>query len=324
MADRQLADLVDHDGAVESGVRGDPEQRCRQRVGEHIDAHRLVTRDRVTKRLQRRPGLHQSTAATGDDAFLNRGLGCRHGVVDTKLALFECGLGGRTHLDDRDAAGQLGHPLLELFPIPLGVGGLDLALQLPDPVDDRVVAAATVDDHGVVLAHHDAAGGAEHLKSGLTQQQADVGVDHLTTGHDGQVLQERLAAVAEEGSLDRHGLEGLANRVDYQSRKRLTLNVFGHNQQRLTGLGHLFQDGQQVRQGADLVAVQEDIGVLEDGFLGVEVIDEVRRDEPLVEADPLADLQLRLHGGRLDDADDAVTADLGHRFADQFTDHLVA
>ena len=63
---------------------------------------------------------------------------------------------------------------------------------------------------------------------------------------------------------------------------------------------------------------------LEDGFLGVEVVDEIRRDEALVEADALADVEFGVHRGGLHDADDAVAADLGHRLAHEFTDLLVA
>ena len=44
---------------------------------------------------------------------------------------------------------------------------------------DGVLGAAAVDDHGAVLADHDAPGGAEHVQADLAQQQTDVGVDDL-------------------------------------------------------------------------------------------------------------------------------------------------
>ena len=142
------------------------------------------------------------------------------------------------------------------------------------------------------LFDHDAPGRAEHVEADLAQQQPDVGVDDLAAGHDREVVEERLAAVTEERRLDRDGLERLADRVDHQRRKRFALNVFGDDQQRLAGLGDLLQQRQQVGQRADLLAVQQHQRVFEHRFLGVEVGDEVRRDEALVEADALGDLEL--------------------------------
>ena len=52
----------------------------------------------------------------------------------------------------------------------------------------------------------------------------------------GQVLHERLAAVAEERRLDRDDGERLADRVDHQGGQGLALDVLGDDQQRLLGL----------------------------------------------------------------------------------------
>ena len=79
-------------------------------------------------------------AATGDDALLDGRLGCRHRVLDGFLALLQVGLGGRADLDDRDAAGQLGQPLLELLAVPVGVRRLDLGAQLRLAALDGVLA----------------------------------------------------------------------------------------------------------------------------------------------------------------------------------------
>ena len=64
------------------------------------------------------------------------------------LRFLSVGLGGRADLDDGDAAGQLGQPLLELLAIPVGVGGLDLGAQLLDAAGDGFRVAAAVDDDG--------------------------------------------------------------------------------------------------------------------------------------------------------------------------------
>ena len=166
----------------------------------------LVAREGLTQLRQRRTGPHQRGAATGDDALLDRGLGRRDRVLDALLALLERRLGGGADLDHGDATGQLGQPLLELLAVPVGIGRLDLRPQLGLACLDGLLRAAAVDDDRVVLADHDASRRTQHVEADLTQQQTDVGVDHLAAGHHRQILEERLAAITEERRLDRDGL----------------------------------------------------------------------------------------------------------------------
>ena len=88
----------------------------------------------------------QGHATAGDDALFDRGLGRRDGVLDAVLLLLELDLGGRADLDDGDAAGQLGQALLELLPVVVGVGVLDLGLDLVDPALDVGLGAGALDD----------------------------------------------------------------------------------------------------------------------------------------------------------------------------------
>ena len=85
-----------------------------------------------------RRGVDEGGAATGDDALLDRRAGRRDGVLDAVLLLLELDLGVRADLDDADAAGELGEALLELLAVPVGVGALDLGLDLGDPAGDLV------------------------------------------------------------------------------------------------------------------------------------------------------------------------------------------
>ena len=55
----------------------------------------------------------------------------------------------------------------------------------------------------VVLGDDDAAGRAEHLEADLVELVAQLGGDQLGAGEDRDVLQHRLAPVAEAGRLDR-------------------------------------------------------------------------------------------------------------------------
>ena len=81
--------------------------------------------------------VQQRHAAAGHDALLDGRLGRLHGVLDAVLLLLELDLGGRADLDHRDAAGQLGQPLLQLLAVVVGVGLLDLGLDLVDAALDR-------------------------------------------------------------------------------------------------------------------------------------------------------------------------------------------
>ena len=120
------------------------------------------------------------------------------------------------------------------------------ALDLADPAVDLVVVAAAVDDRGVVLGDDDAAGRAEHLEADLVELEADLLGDDLAAGEDGDVLEHRLAAVAEAGRLDGDDVERAADLVDDQRRQRLAVDVLGDDEQRLAGLDDLLQQRQQV------------------------------------------------------------------------------
>ena len=113
--------------------------------------------------------MHQCRATAGDDALGDRCLGGGDGVLDAVLAFLGLGLGGGTDLDDGDAAGQLGQPLLQLLAIPVRVGLVDLGLDLCDAVCDGRLGPATVDDGGAVLGHRDPTHRTQHLEADVLQ-----------------------------------------------------------------------------------------------------------------------------------------------------------
>ncbi len=90
----------------------------------------------VVDLLDGRDHAEQGGAAAGDDAFVGRGAGGVEGVLDAGLGLLHLGLGRRADADDRDAAGDLRQPLLELLLVVLALGLLDLAAKLVDPLVD--------------------------------------------------------------------------------------------------------------------------------------------------------------------------------------------
>ena len=115
-------------------------ERCPHRLGAGL----LVAFQRVDDRLDVLAGTDEGGAATGDDTLFDGCTDRRHGVFDAVLLLLELHLGGGADLDQCHTAGQLRETLLELLTIPVGVGVLDLGLDLVD---------ATV-DVGVARRHH--------------------------------------------------------------------------------------------------------------------------------------------------------------------------
>ena len=73
----------------------------------------------------------------------------------------------------------------------------------------------------------------------------------------------------------------------------------------------------------DLAAVEQDVRVLEHGFLALGVGDEVRRQVALVELHALGELELGAEGVALLDRDDAVLADLVDGVGDDLADGRV-
>ena len=171
-----------------------------------------------------------ATPPPGHDAFLDRRAGRVECVLDAGLLLLHLDLGRRADLDDGDAADQLREPLLELLAVVVGGGLLDLRADLLDAALDVGPLAGAVDDRGVVLVDDDPFGAAEVLQRDALELDAELLGDHLAAGEDRDVLEHRLAAVAEAGSLHRDALERAANLVDDQRRERLALDVLGDDE----------------------------------------------------------------------------------------------
>src|SRR5207248_2789453 len=97
----RLADVVDHDRALQTGILGDLTQRLLERAANDAGAGPLVglaqrvCLDRILRGQQR-------DAAPRDDALLEGRPSGLQRVLDAVLLLLHLGLGGRTDLDDRD------------------------------------------------------------------------------------------------------------------------------------------------------------------------------------------------------------------------------
>ena len=211
--------------------------------------------------LERLGRAQQRDAAARQDAFLDRGAGRMHRVIDAILALLHLDLGGAADADHRNAARELGQTLLQLLAVVVRGGLLDLRLDLRYARLDVGLLAGAVDDRGVFLVDHHLLGAAEHVDRDVLELDAEIFADRLAAGQDGDVLQHGLAAIAEARRLHRRDLEAAAQLVDDERGKRLALDVLGHDQQRLAGLHHRFEQRQQFLQARQLLFVDQDVGV---------------------------------------------------------------
>ena len=233
MPSGQFLDLLHDNAALEAGVERDLLQRSADSGAHNIGADSLLIGEAhgVDLGASGHHRLDQGHATAGHDALLDGRLCIAHGVLDAVFALLELDLCCRTDLDDGDAASQLGEALLELFAIVIGIRLLDLRTNLVDPTRDLIWITGSLDDGRLVLGDDHLACSAEQLQAGALQFEANLFRDDLGTGEDRDVLQHRLAAIAEARSLDRHGAEGATNLVDHQGRQGFALDVLGDDRE---------------------------------------------------------------------------------------------
>src|SRR5215469_283630 len=176
----QAGHLVHHDAAFGAGVVSDPVARGVQRLAHDPHTGGLVAGRAEVAELG--GDLHEHAATAGDDAFLDGGPGGRDRVLEAVLLLLELHLGGGADPQHAHAAGQLGDPLLQLLPVPVGVGLVDLPAKLADAVLDRLGVARTIHDRRGVLGHHDPPRPAQAIQAGRLQREAELLADHLAAG----------------------------------------------------------------------------------------------------------------------------------------------
>src|SRR6185437_8068282 len=121
------------DRALEARVVRELPERLLERADDDLRTRPLVAvelaEDVAADRLGR---VDERDTAARDLALLESRAGRLQRVLDAVLLLLHLRLGRSSDLDDRDTAGQLGEPLLELLAVEVGVGVLDLGLQLLD------------------------------------------------------------------------------------------------------------------------------------------------------------------------------------------------
>ena len=244
-------------------------------------------------------------------------------ILNPGLLFLQLGLTSGPDVDLRDAAGQLGEALLELFAVVVRVGGVDLLSDLTDPGLDVLGRPRAFDDGAGVGADFDLLGLAELLDRELVQLDPDVLHDGLGAGENSDILEHRLASVAIARRFDRRHLKHTAQLVDHQRAQRFARHILSDDEQRLLGVHHLFEEGHELGHRVDLLLENEDQRLLQlDGHL-VGVGDEVRAEVPTIELHALDDLHIGVETLAFFDGDHAVLADLAERLSHDLADALI-
>src|SRR5262249_47293252 len=137
----------------------------------------------------------QSHTTAGNDSFLNRGAGRIKRVFDAILLFLNFDLGCAADTDHRHATGELGQPLLELFPFVVRGGFIYLRLDILYPTVDAMFVSGAVGDSRHLLLDNQLLGQQEHGSSDVVELDADVFGDPLASAKDRNVLEQGLSAV---------------------------------------------------------------------------------------------------------------------------------
>src|SRR2546430_2310416 len=195
--------------------------------------------------------------------------------------------------------------------------------ELLDSALDLARLATARDDRGVILVDGHFLGLAQLLDLDILELDAQVLCDGLPTSENGNVFEHGLAAIAKARGFYRRALQCAAQLIHHQGRQGLALNILSDDQQRLAHFGHLFEQRQQILHRADLLLVDQDVHVLEYAFHALRVGHKIGREVAPIELHAFDHFEGGLHCFGFLDGDDAILADLLHRFGDDVAHLLV-
>ena len=143
----------------------------------------------------------------------------------------------------------------------------------------------------------------------------------LAAGEDRDVLEHRLAAIAEARRLHRGAVQRAADLVHHQRRQRLALDVLGDDAAAACRcLAICSSTGSRSFMALIFFSWMRMYGILEHDFHALGIGDEVRRQVAAVELHALDHFERGLEALRLLDRDHAFLADLLHRLGDDLAD----
>ncbi len=226
--------------------------------------------------------------------------------------------GGGTDIDHGDTAGQLGQTLLELFAVVIGGGFLDLAANLVDATLNISGLAVAFHDGGVVLINDDGLGAAEIGELEVFKLQAEVLGNALAAGQDGDVFEHGFAAIAEARGFDCAGVENATELIDDEGCQGFTFHLFGDDEDLFADFGDLFENRQDIFEAADLLFVDEDVGIAHLDFHRLCIGHKVGREVAFIELHTFDHFEGGFDALGFFNGDGSILADFIHGISDDF------
>jgi len=148
--------------------------------------------------------------------------------------------------------------------------------------------------------------------------------DDGTAGQHSDVLEHGFTAITETGGFHRQHVEHTAQLVQNQCRQRFAVNIFCQNDQfALANLDQFFEDREQILSAADLLVVDQDIGLIDDCLHAFLIGDEIRADIATIELHTFDIFGFKFETATIFDRDDAVFTDFVHHIGDQVTNFAI-
>ena len=318
-----FADLLYNDRAIDTGVGSEGADGLFQGAAHNGHAGLLISDLALHLGFEHFDGADIGYATTRHDAFLHSSAGSMQGVVYAVFLLLHFHFGSGTYIQYSHTAAQLGQALLQLFAVVVRGGSFDLCLDLVDAGSDLFLIALTAYDGGVVFVDGYAGSLAEVAQVGVFQLITLLFADNDTLGEDSDVLQHFLAAVAKAGGLYSSHLQRATQFVHHQGSQGFAFQVFCNDQQGTAALSHFLQDVQDILHGADLLVVDQDIGILQFSFHFLAVGNKVGADVAAVKLHTFHYVNRGIGALGFFYGDNTFLAYLGKSLGNEFTDGFV-
>src|SRR5258708_20454166 len=185
-------------------------------------------------------------ASPGNDAFFYGCPGGVQGVFDPVFFLLHLHFGSGAHIENGDAAAELGKTFLQFLFIIVGGAGRDLCLDLVYTGRNVFLFTLAAHDSGIVFVNADGIGGPQVTEVCILQLISLFLADDGASRQDGNVLQHFLSPVSKSGGFHRPHLKPAPQLVNDQGSKGVAVQVFSVNKQVPATLCRLFQQGQFV------------------------------------------------------------------------------
>src|SRR5690606_30179742 len=217
--------------------------------------------------VERRNRIDQRHTTTGDDTLFNRCTSRAQGVLNAVFLLFQFGLGCRTDADHRDTTAEFRQTFLQFLAVIVAGAEFDFLADLLDTTLDGSFVARAVHNRGFVLGRHDLRRTSEVLQGDGFELAPGLFADDQTAREGGDVAEHGFTTITKAGGFHCQYVEHTTQLVEHQRCQRLAVYVFGNDDNvALADLYQLFQQRHDVLRRADLLVIDQDVRLFNDGF----------------------------------------------------------